>query len=69
MCRVNYLLFLAASYGHVWNFFLFGYSENEPMSSFSMNYCHVCGAQLAPDDFDAICSDCDIDEDEEDVSP
>lgn len=27
--------------------------------SFAMNYCGMCQNQLAPDDFDGICSDCD----------
>ncbi len=29
------------------------------MMGFEMNYCHICGVQLAPDDFDAICVVCD----------
>jgi hypothetical protein len=29
---------------------------------FELNYCQVCGIQLAPDDFDGICSECDNDD-------
>lgn len=29
-----------------------------------LNYCQVCGLQLAPDDFDGICCECDHKDDE-----
>lgn len=33
------------------------------MQGWKLNYCGVCGEQLAPDDFDGICSGCDAEED------
>ena len=34
------------------------------MHSFELNNCCVCKKQLAPDDFDGICCDCDCDNEE-----